>query len=54
MYKQTMNTQNEENVSIIKKANAQFHIFLIPNQIGPKIHAYKLNEKENEGLLPIF
>ena len=33
---------------------AQFQIFLIPNQIGPRIPAYKLNENEKEGLLPIF
>ena len=41
-------------VSIIKNVNAQFQIFLIPNQIGPKIAAYRLNEYENVGLLPIF
>ena len=41
-------------VSIIKNVRAQFQIFRIPNQIGPKIAAYKLNEKENVGLLPIF
>jgi hypothetical protein len=38
---------------MIKKVKAQFQIFLIPNQIGPRIAAYKLNEKENVGLLPI-
>ena len=38
----------------IKKAKVQFQIFLIPNQIGPRIPAYKLNENEKEGLLPIF
>ena len=43
-----------ENVSIIKNAKAQFQIFLIPNQTGPKIAEYKLKEKEKEGLLPIF
>ena len=43
-----------EKVSIIRKAKAQFQIFLIPNQIGPRIPAYKLNENEKEGLLPIF
>jgi hypothetical protein len=28
-------------------------MFLIPNQIGPRIAAYRLNEKEKVGLLPI-
>jgi hypothetical protein len=39
---------------MIKNVSAQFQIFLIPNQMGPNIAAYKLNEKENVGLLPIF
>ena len=41
-------------VSIIRNVNDQFQIFLIPNQIGPKIAAFRLNEKEKVGLLPIF